>query len=55
MFKTLSQKALVGGASMNLPMAGHDYYTNGRYTLRGAGAAASWAAGRRAATPCTGH
>jgi hypothetical protein len=46
--------AIVGGVSMTLPMAGRDYYTNGRYTLRGAGRAASWAVGRRAAANCAG-
>jgi hypothetical protein len=47
--------AVVGGTSMNLPLAGHDFYTNGRYALRGVGASASWAVGRRAATACSGQ
>ncbi len=46
--------AIVGGVTMVLPVMGADYYSNGRYTLRGAGAAASWARGRAAPVTCRG-
>jgi hypothetical protein len=46
--------AIVGGPSMVLPNAGGDYYSNGRYGIRGAGASAQWEVGRRAPVNCRG-
>ncbi|MBI1251703.1 MAG: hypothetical protein GC189_09555 [Alphaproteobacteria bacterium] len=46
--------SIVGGVSMALPATGTNYYSNGRYGLRGAGAAAQWEVGRRAPTSCQG-
>ncbi len=46
--------AIVGGVSMALPAAGANYYSNGRYGLRGAGAQAQWEVGRRAPTAWRG-
>lgn len=46
--------AIVGGVSMVLPSAGPDYWSNGRYGVRGRGATAMWEAGRRAPVQCRG-
>ena len=46
--------AIVGGFAMALPQAGQDYYSNGRYGLRGAGAQAQWEVGRAAPVACRG-
>ena len=49
--------AIVGGPSVALPNTGSSeapYYSNGRYGLRGRGAAASWEVGRAAAVNCRG-
>jgi len=46
--------AIVGGPSMVLPQAGDNYYSNGRYGVRGGGAAAQWEVGRAAAVTCRG-
>lgn len=46
--------AIVGGPSMVLPRAGDDYYSNGRYAVRGAGASAQWEVGRAAPVNCRG-
>ena len=46
--------AVVGGPSMVLPNAGANYYSNGRYGLRGGGAEAQWEVGRAAAVQCRG-
>jgi hypothetical protein len=46
--------AVVGGPSMVLPNAGEDYYSNGRYGVRGRGASAQWEVGRSAPVSCRG-
>lgn len=50
--------AVVGGYSMVLPQAqggpAGDYYTNGRYGLRGTRAQATWEVGRAAPVACRG-
>lgn len=46
--------AVIGGPSMVLPNAGENYYTNGRYGIRGSGAAAQWEVGRAAPVMCQG-
>lgn len=46
--------AVIGGPSMVLPSAGENYYTNGRYGIRGSGAQAQWEVGRAAPVACTG-
>ena len=46
--------AIIGGPSMVLPSAGEDYYSNGRYGLRGSGASAQWEVGRSAPVNCRG-
>lgn len=46
--------AIVGGPSMVLPNAGEDFYSNGRYGIRGGGAAAQWLVGRAAPVNCRG-
>lgn len=46
--------AIVGGPSMVLPSAGEDYYSNGRYGIRGGGASAQWEVGRAAPVSCRG-
>lgn len=46
--------AVIGGPSMVLPNAGEGYYSNGRYGLRGGGAAATWEVGRSAPVSCRG-
>jgi hypothetical protein len=46
--------AIIGGPSMVLPNAGGDYYSNGRYGIRGQGAQAQWEVGRRAPVNCSG-
>ncbi|WP_395647834.1 hypothetical protein [Terricaulis sp.] len=46
--------AIIGGPSMVLPNAGEGYYSNGRYGLRGGGAAATWEVGRSAPVSCRG-
>lgn len=49
--------AIIGGPSMVLPNVGSaqaPYYTNGRYSFRGGGAAASWQAGGAAPVDCRG-
>ncbi|MGE0829108.1 MAG: hypothetical protein AB7O04_07140 [Hyphomonadaceae bacterium] len=47
--------AIVGSYSMALPNAGPDYYSNGRYGIRGSGRSASWEVGRAAPVTCEGH
>ena len=47
--------AIVGGPSMVLPAAGQDYYSNGRYGIRGGGANAQWEVARRAPVSCRGN
>ena len=47
--------AIIGGPSMVLPRAGDGYYSNGRYGLRGGGAAAQWEVGRGAPVICRGR
>ncbi|MGE3142904.1 MAG: hypothetical protein AB7L65_06255 [Hyphomonadaceae bacterium] len=47
--------AVVGGVSMALPVMGADYYSNGRYSIRGRGAATAWSVGRAAPIACEGH
>jgi hypothetical protein len=46
--------AIVGGPSMVLPSAGENYYSNGRYGIRGGGPNAQWEVGRRAPVSCRG-
>lgn len=46
--------AIVGGPSMVLPRAGDNYYSNGRYGFRGAGASGQWEVGRAAPVNCRG-
>lgn len=46
--------AVIGGPSFVLPSAGDAYYSNGRYALRGGGAAATWEVGRAAPVSCRG-
>lgn len=46
--------AIIGGPSMVLPSAGENYYSNGRYAVRGAGANAQWEVGRAAPVSCRG-
>ena len=46
--------AIIGGPSMVLPRAGDNYYSNGRYGVRGAGASAQWEVGRAAPVSCRG-
>lgn len=46
--------AVIGGVSMTLPMMGADYYSNGRYSVRGRGAQMSWGVGRAVPTTCRG-
>jgi hypothetical protein len=46
--------AIIGGPSMVLPSAGENYYSNGRYAVRGAGADAQWEVGRSAPVACRG-
>lgn len=46
--------AIIGGPSMVLPNAGEQYYSNGRYGFRGAGASAQWEVGRAAPVQCRG-
>jgi len=46
--------AVIGGPSMVLPNAGANYYSNGRYGIRGSGADASWEVGRAAPVTCRG-
>ncbi len=46
--------AIIGGPSMVLPSAGENYYSNGRYAVRGAGANAQWEVGRAAPIACRG-
>lgn len=46
--------AIIGGPSMVLPSAGDQYYSNGRYGIRGGGAVAQWEVGRRAPVNCRG-
>lgn len=46
--------AIIGGPSMVLPNAGENYYSNGRYGIRGAGADAQWEVGRAAPVSCRG-
>jgi hypothetical protein len=46
--------AIVGGPSMVLPSAGENYYSNGRYGIRGGGANAQWEVGRSAPVSCRG-
>jgi len=47
--------AIVGGRSFVLPNAGADYYSNGRYGIRGGGREASWEVGRAAPVQCRGQ
>ncbi|HRP09851.1 MAG TPA: hypothetical protein PLK37_02340 [Terricaulis sp.] len=46
--------AIIGGPSMVLPQAGDNYYSNGRYGVRGAGAQAQWEVGRAGPVNCRG-
>ncbi|MET0183299.1 MAG: hypothetical protein ABW199_10470 [Caulobacterales bacterium] len=46
--------AVIGGVSMTLPMMGADYYSNGRYSVRGRGAQMNWGVGRAVPTTCRG-
>ena len=46
--------AIVGGRSFVLPAVGADYYSNGRYAIRGGGRDASWQAGGAAPVACRG-
>jgi len=46
--------AIIGGPSMVLPRAGENYYSNGRYAVRGGGAQAQWEVGRAAPVNCRG-
>lgn len=46
--------AIIGGPSMVLPSAGENYYSNGRYGIRGSGADAQWEVGRAAPANCHG-
>lgn len=46
--------AIVGGVSMSLPLMGNQYYTNGRYGLRGSRESAMWEVGRAAPVACRG-
>ena len=47
--------SVIGGVSMALPHAGADYYSNGRYAIRGRGPATSWEVGRAAPVACAGR
>jgi hypothetical protein len=47
--------AIIGGPSMVLPRAGDGVYSNGRYALRGGGAAAQWEVGRSPPVSCRGR
>ena len=47
--------AIIGGPSMVLPQAGENYYSNGRYAVRGGGARAQWEVGRSAPVSCAGR
>jgi hypothetical protein len=46
--------AIVGGRSFVLPSVGADYYSNGRYAIRGGGRDASWQSGGAAPVACRG-
>lgn len=47
--------AVAGGPSMVLPRAGEDYFSNGRYAIRGSAAQAQWEVGRAAPVNCRGN
>ena len=47
--------AVIGGPSMVLPRAGEDYFSNGRYAIRGGAAHAQWEVGRAAPVNCRGN
>lgn len=47
--------AIVGGRSFVLPSAGANYYSNGRYAIRGGGREATWEVGRAAPVSCRGQ